>query len=417
MGLGRFEDRVLKVRNGLPGELVQARVLKRYRGEWFAEAWAVDDHSAERVVPPCAAFPRCGGCSLQHLSYDAQLAHKHTVVLDALEAVGMMATSVRAPVASGQLHYRRKARFGVRCVGEEVLLGFRERFSSRVARLSDCKTLAVPAARLLPELQATMQTLDEKETIPQVEVVVGDLELALIVRHLEPLSTRDKGTLSAFAQHNSVRLYLQSGGYDEISLLTPAGEDTPMSYCLREFGLNLTFSVTDFIQANGPLNEVLVSAAISALAPQPGATVVDLFCGIGNFSLPLARRGARVTGFETAPGAIARARENAAHNGLRGQCEFHQADLYDPGYGALGDAQLLLLDPPRTGAGPNLAKWLDAPSLRRAVYVSCNPLTLAQDALVFRDGGFVLSEVGAYDMFPQTTHIETLAVFTRGTHG
>jgi len=190
-----------------------------------------------------------------------------------------------------------------------------------------------------------------------------------------------------------------------------------LSYSLTEFGLTLWFSVTDFVQANATLNAALVSAAIGALRPRAGDQVVDLFCGIGNFSLPLARRGARVTGVETSTGAVARARDNARRNGVAGRCEFHVGDLYDPGYGALGGAQLLLLDPPRTGAGPNLAEWLSTPTLRRVVYVSCNPTTFAADARVFHDQGFALAEVGVYDMFPQTAHVETLGVFSRGAHG
>jgi 23S rRNA (uracil1939-C5)-methyltransferase len=417
MGCATYEDRQIKVRNGLPGERVQARVLKRHRGEWFAQAWDIADEAKDRVSPPCDAYPRCGGCSLQHLSYAAQLAHKQRIMLSALADLGVSGQLVRAPVASTRLHYRRKARLGVRCLGEEVLAGFRERFSSRVARLSDCKTLAYPAAGLLPHLQATLQTLDAKAKIPQVEVVVGDRDVALVIRHLEPLSEHDGERLVAFAERNRVQVYLQPGGYDQITLLPSRVDARPLSYSLSEFGVALQFSVTDFIQANALLNEALVSAAVAAMAPLAGKLTLDLFCGIGNFSLPLARRGACVMGYETAPGAVAQARDNARRNGVAGQCEFRAVDLYDPRNGALGDAQLLLLDPPRSGAGPNLRNWLAAPSLRRAVYVSCNPVTFAEDAKVFVDQGFVLAEVGIYDMFPQTAHVETLGVFTRSGRG
>jgi 23S rRNA (uracil1939-C5)-methyltransferase len=417
LGVGMFDGRTVKVRNSLPGETVLARVLKRRRGEWFAEAQEITNPASARVVPPCAAYPRCGGCSLQHMQYETQLALKHQGLLQALAAARVTPDLVRAPVASTRLHYRRKARLGVRCLGEELLLGFRESFSSRVARLNDCKTLALPAAKLLPALRAALQSLEAKATIPQVEVVVGDLDLALIVRHLQPLIPQDRERLVEFARRYSVQIYLQPGGYDELSLLWPEVEEAHLSYSLEAFGVALQFSVTDFIQANASLNAALVSAAVTAIAPLPGARVADLFCGIGNFSLPLARRGALVTGIETAAGAVARARANAEYNGLTDRCEFRVADLYDPGYGDLGDAQFLLLDPPRTGAGANLPLWLAAPCLRRVVYVSCNPVTFAEDARVLVEAGFMLREVGIYDMFPQTAHVETLGVFVRGEHG
>ncbi len=415
MGKGMVDDRIVRVRNGLPGELVRARMLKRRSGEWFGEAVEVNSPAGQRVQPPCSAFPRCGGCSLQHLEYAAQLEHKQRGLLRALAAVQVRAKRVREPVSSVRLGYRRKARLGVRALGDELLVGFRESFSSRVARLQSCETLAHGASRLIKPLRGVLQGLDARRRIPQVEVVVGDADVGLMIRHLDPLSGDDRAALAAFAHSHDVQIYLQPGGYDSLELLAPA-HARQMDYALPAFGVTLQFGLADFVQANAPLNELLVSAAVNAVAPASRVRVLDLFCGIGNFSLPLARRGANVLGFD-ASSAVQRASRNAEHNGLGQRCEFRSADLYDHASGVVGDAHVLLLDPPRTGAGNNLAQWLQAPSLQRVVYVSCNPVTFAKDAQTLARQDFQLTEVGIYDMFPQTAHVETLGVFARSGHG
>lgn len=415
MGCGEIDGRTVRVRNALRGEHVTARVLKRRRGEWFADAISVARPAASRVPAPCAAFPRCGGCALQHVDPVAQRAHKEAVLLAELDAVGVTPYRLRPPVAVDLLHYRRKARLGVRCLGDEVLVGFRESYSSRVARLHDCKTLVLPAARLLAPLRQLLSGMAAKAHIPQVEVIAGDSQLALLLRHLSELSPADAAALKAFAIRHRVWLYLQPGGYDElVALEGPPPQVARLGYVIPAFGIALEFALTDFVQANASVNAALVSDAVAALAPAPEAKVADLFCGIGNFSLPLVRRGARVLGLEMAPGAVARARHNAQRNGVGQWCEFQTADLYDPAHGVHWDAQLLLLDPPRTGAGPNLGRWLSAPSLERVVYVSCNPQSFAEDARQFARDGFALRDVGIYDMFPQTAHVETLGVFARG---
>ena len=294
-------------------------------------------------------------------------------------------------------------------------MGFRESFSSRVARLHECKTLTLPAAWLPGELRTLFAAMSAKAHIPQVEVVVGDTQVALVVRHLVELSAADEASLEAFAVRHGLWLYLQPGGYDSlVAVQGPPPDSALLTYALAEFGVTLQFGLTDFIQANASVNAALVADAVAALAPYPGARALELFCGIGNFSLALARRGAHVLGCEMAPGAVARAQANARHNGLGGRCEFQSVDLYDPDEGVCWDAQLLLLDPPRSGAGPNLGRWLAAPNLERVAYVSCNPHSFAADARRFVEHGYALREVGIYDMFPQTAHVETLGVFVRG---
>jgi 23S rRNA (uracil1939-C5)-methyltransferase len=411
LGEGQFEGRYVRIRNALPGETVTARVLKRRAGALLAEAVEVRDRAPLRRAAPCTVFPRCGGCSLQHLEHGAQLRHKEKVLLDALAANGVVPQSVRRPVSGPRLHYRHKARLGVRCVGDNLLVGFRESFSSRVVRMADCRILAEPLARCLPDLQSTLSSLRERHRVPQVELVAGDDSQAVIVRHLDPLGPESQVRLEEMSRRLRMRVYLQAGGYDSLMLLGAPGKRPKLTYSIMEFGVTYRFDVADFVQVNPAINRALASSVAVALDPRPGITIADLFCGIGNFSLVLARHGAKVKGFEASAGAIERARENADLNGLEHRCEFDLADLYDSGYAIPAGTQRLLLDPPRSGAGPHLARWLSGTELERVVYVSCNPMTFASDAAVFEKQGFALIDVGVFDMFPQTAHVETLGVF------
>jgi 23S rRNA (uracil1939-C5)-methyltransferase len=309
-------------------------------------------------------------------------------------------------------------------VGEQVLAGFREGFGSRVARMSDCKTLALPFARMLPELRHTLGRLSQPGRIPQVELAGGDRDFAIIVRHLTELDRRDRDLLADFGRRTGMRLFVQPGGYDTVTPLrqaldpdsgTQRGDDPHLSYTNADFGLCYQFLPTDFTQVNPYVNRALVRDALLGLAPRPGGVVVDLFCGIGNFSLAMARLGMRVLGLENAAGAVARATGNAANNGLSAWAEFALADLYDARCPELPEADYLVLDPPRSGAGPNLERWVDSPRLQRIAYVSCNPRSFAGDAARLADQGFELDEAGIFDMFPHTAHVETLGLFSR--HG
>ena len=413
LGVGAVDGREVRARNALPGESVSARVLKRRRGVWFGAADTPEAASSARVAAPCPNFPRCGGCALQHLDYGRQLEHKQAILADLLCAEGVAPGRWRAPVSGPRFHYRYKARLGVRVVGGEPLVGFREGFSNRVARMTDCLTLARPFAAMLPDLGATIAALGEPDRVPQVEVAGGDRDFVIILRHLGELDEADLRALSGFEGRTGVRVFLQSGGYDTVQ---PLAADAPSSltYAVPEFGLCLSFLPTDFTQVNPAMNRRLVQRTLLALAPSPGEHVVDLFCGIGNFTLAVARLGATVSGFESAAGAVARAGINARRNGLAGRAEFAVADLYDARCPTLPDADCLLLDPPRSGAGPNLERWADSSRLSRIAYVSCNPRTFAADAARLATLGFSLQEVGIFDMFPHTAHVETLGLFVRG---
>lgn len=412
LGVGSYDEREVRARNALPGETVEMRVLKRRRGIWYGEAETPDSGAADRRTPACENFPRCGGCALQHLDYSAQLAAKSAHVERLLHEADVAPARVRPPVSGPRHHYRYKARLGVRKVGEELLVGFREGFSNRVARMSDCKTLAEPFARMLPALAATLSRLDGSERIPQVELAGGDHEFAVIVRHLDPLTGADAGHLHAFARASGIRVYTQGGGYETVQALDAAAAQRPLSYANPDFGLHFEFEPTDFTQVNPVMNRALVRSAVMAMRGH-GGEAVDLFCGIGNFSLALARAGMRVHGLENAAGAIERARHNARRNGVAGRAEFSVADLYDARSPDPPESDCLLLDPPRSGAGVNLERWVAPARLERIVYVSCNPQTFATDAARLAGRGFSLAEVGIFDMFPHTAHVETLGVFVR----
>lgn len=420
LGRGRVEIpeqgllREVAVRNALPGERIRGPVRRRRRGIWYADAEVIEAPAPERVAPPCVNFPTCGGCALQHQRYDAQLAGKVALLEGLLDERRVTPRRWRRPVSGPRLHYRHKARLGARLVGDDLLVGFRVALSNHVVRMSECRTLIRPFADALPALRRTLDGLSVRGAVPQVELSAGDHSQAFIVRHLQPLTSGDRQRLVGLAESTGIDVLLQPGGPDSVTALDPgAGPPPLLRYALPQFGVVLEFEPQAFTQVNLAMNRELVSAAVTALELRPGSAVVDLFCGIGNFSLPLARRGARVVGLEGTAAAVDRARRNARLNGLADACVFEVTDLYDAGAELPQEAQSMLLDPPRSGAGPNLDRWLERSSLERVVYVSCNPHSFAADAALFAARGFELDSVGVFDMFPHTAHVETLGVFRR----
>ncbi len=417
-GVAQFERHPVHVKGALPGEVVSARVVRRRRGDWYAlpEQWLVTVGS--HATPACEAFMRCGGCSMQHLTATGQLALKQRWLLDQLDAAGVTAKSVLAPVRGPLYYYRRRARLAVRSVRDtgELLVGFRESFGNRVARLKSCCVLKQPFADELPALAGLIAGLDARESIPQIEVAVGDDAAALILRHVEPLSAGDRRALVEFQARTPIRVLCQPDSYSSIVDLDGAPPQL-LSYRLDAFGVSLSFHAADFIQVNGPINADLVACAIDWLGIEPGDRVLDLFCGIGNFTLPLARRGARVLGLEGADELVQRGRANAQRNGLEQRVRFEMADLYAQPLDTADTASFdcvdkVLLDPPRTGAGAILPA-LVASSVERIAYVSCHPVSFARDAAMLAKSGFALQKVRVFDMFPHTTHVETLGVFER----
>jgi 23S rRNA (uracil1939-C5)-methyltransferase len=322
-----------------------------------------------------------------------------------------------APLSGPVFGYRRRARLGVRSVAKKggVLVGFREKRSTFITPLRECRTLIATASALLPDLKALIDSLSCPDRLPQVEVAAGDSDLALVFRHLVTLTEPDRETLRAFAERHGVQVWLQGGGPESATPLWPRTPE-PLHYGLSEFDVRFEFRPTDFVQVNAEMNRLMVSQALALLDPQPQDHVLDLFCGLGNFTLPLARRAQHVLGIEADAHAVALARHNAALNGLS-NTEFRVADLYDELGGEVpwGDFRFdkLLLDPPRSGAMEAI-KRLCEPLPARIVYVSCYPATLARDSqYLVHVLGYRLAATGVMDMFPQTSHVESMALFTR----
>jgi 23S rRNA (uracil1939-C5)-methyltransferase len=417
-GVGRRDDgKTIFVSGALPGETV--RVEQTGRNRHFDEARTLEVlvPSPDRVVPACPHFGTCAGCVLQHLDAPRQIEAKRRVLTDNLRRIGHVEPRHElVPLTGADWGYRRKGRFSVRYVEKKgkVVVGFRESNPRFVAELRECHTLVPAIGRRIGEIEAVVESLDGKRTIPQIEFIAGDEAVALVFRHLEPLSAADRERLAAFAQATGFAVYLQPGGVDSVHPLWPA-EPPPLAFGIAGHDVSLAFRPLDFIQVNADLNVKMIDAALALLDPQPGDRILDLFCGLGNFTLPLARRAGRVVGVEGDAGLVARARENAARNGLA-NVEFHAADLAkdlarEPWMQAGFDK--LLLDPPRAGAAEVLAQ-LPLKGIRRIVYVSCHPGSLARDAgFLVRERGFTLVSAGAMDMFPQTAHVESIALFER----
>ncbi len=406
------------VPGALPGERIRLRRTRRHRQHDEGELLEVLTPSPERVTPRCVHFGVCGGCALQHLAPAAQLAAKEAELKSTLERVARVApTRWLEPLTGPVWAYRRRARLGAKFVYRKgrVVVGFRERAAPYVADLGGCEVLASPAGALIAPLAAMLSSLAIREQVPQIEVAVADNATALVLRVLAEPAEADLAMLRQFALQHGVRLYLQPAGLESVRAL--GGEQTePLRFCLRDFGLELEFSPTDFIQVNGPVNEALVARAVELLGLTPAARVLDLYCGLGNFTLALAQRAQSAVGVEGEPRLVERARGNAARNRLA-NVEFHQADLAaapDPGAAWLrGEYSHVLLDPPRTGAREMLATVARlAP--QRVLYISCHPGSLARDlmALVY-EHGFTLEAAGVVDMFAHTSHVESLALLQR----
>ena len=417
-GVGRREDgKTVFVAGALPGETVRAEQTGRNRHFDEAKTLEVLVASPDRVVPACAHFGTCAGCVMQHLDAPKQIEAKRRVLQDNLRRIGHVEPAEELPPLTGAAWgYRRKGRFSVRYVEKKgkTVVGFRETNPRFVAELQQCHTVVPEIGRRIGEIEAVVESLDAKRTIPQIEFIAGDAAIALVFRHLEPLSADDRAKLVAFAQRTAFAVFLQPGGVDTVAPLWP--ETAPaLSFAIAGHDVTLDFRPLDFIQVNADLNVRMIDAAIALLDPQPDDRVLDLFCGLGNFTLPLARRAGQVVGVEGDAGLVARARANAQRNGLA-NVEFHAADLakdlsrepwMQAGFGKL------LLDPPRAGAAEVLAQ-LPLKGIHRIVYVSCHPGSLARDAgFLVRERGFRLVSAGAMDMFPQTAHVESIALFER----
>lgn len=415
-GVGRRDGKVVFVDGALPGETVRVQQTGRNRNFDEATTLEVLVASKDRVTPRCPHFGVCSGCVLQHLDPTAQLIAKQRVLMENLARIGHVEPArVLHPLDDAAWGYRRKGRFSVRYVEkkERVLVGFRERDPRFVAELGECHTIVPELGLRIGELAALVESLDARRSIPQIEFIAGDGPVALVFRHLEPLSEDDTARLVAFAKSTGFAVLRQPGGVDSVVNLWPT--ELALEFAIPAFDLRLAFRPLDFIQVNAGLNQRMIALALDLLQPGPEDRVLDLFCGLGNFTLPIARRAGRVVGVEGDAGLVARARENAARNSLE-NIQFHAADLakdlsQEPWMRAGFDT--LLIDPPRAGAAEVLAQ-LPLACVRRIVYVSCHPGSLARDAgFLVRERGYRLLAAGAMDMFPHTAHVESIALFEK----
>lgn len=418
-GVAHVDGKTVFIDDALPGELVEWQRLKRGRNFDEGKLLRVIEPSPDRVEPRCAHFGICGGCVLQHLSGEQQLQFKQKQLLDSLTRIGKVTPKeILPPLEADKWNYRRRARLAARWVPKKnrTIVGFRERSTPYITNIERCDVLQAPLDRLIVPLSELVTALSIRNRVPQIEVAVADNAVALVVRVLEPLTEADRELLGRFAQEHAVQMFLQPGGYETIAPMQPV---EPLVYRLPAFDLTLQFLPTDFIQVNGPLNLQMIDRAVELLALQPDDRVLDLFCGLGNFSLPLARRAGQVVGVEGEPGLVARARDNAARNGL-GNTQFFTANLADENIGSAqnvnpwaGKFDKVLLDPPRAGAKevlPVVAKS----GADTVLYISCHPGSLARDAgILVHELGFELRAAGVMDMFPHTAHVESAALFVK----
>jgi len=416
-GIARHEGKVVFVPGALPGERVQARLKHRGKQTDDYELISITEASKDRVQPRCAHFDTCSGCSLQHLAPEAQLRFKQEQLADAFARLGQVTPGQWLPgLAADAWGYRRKARLSARYVEKKgrMLVGFRDSNPRFVADLTRCETLDARLGARLETLARHIEGLNARREIPQIEVAFGDADGALVIRHMQALGESDRAKLCALGAEFELSIYLQANRPDALELLYQHAAE--LHYSLPDENVSIRFRPLDFTQVNASLNRLMVAQAMRLLAPQPGEQVLDLYCGLGNFTLPIARRGARVTGVEGDPGLVARARANALHEGLGEQVDYHVADLSQPVAEAGWSKQAyhkVLLDPPRAGADV-LLQSLSLQGVQCLVYVSCHPGTLARDAgILVRQHGFVLESAGVMDMFPHTNHVESMAVFKR----
>jgi len=417
-GIAHVDGKVIFIEGALPGEEVEYSSYRRKPSYEQAQMTALHTASSQRVTPRCPHFGTCGGCSMQHLEAAGQTAAKQRVLEDSLWHISRLKPeTVFPPISGAPWGYRFRARPSVRLVAKKggVLVGFHEKRSSYVAVMDSCEVLPPHVSALLPAFKDLIGGLSIPDRIPQLELAIGDGQTVFVVRILEPLTAEDEKRLREFADRHGIVFYLQTGGPATAALFHPA-DAPPLAYSLPDFGVTLRFSPTEFTQVNHGVNRMLVRRAMALLKPAPGERIADLFCGLGNFSLPIARLGATVVGIEGAQPLVERARANAELNGLGERCEFAVANLFEAtpeSVAALGRFDKMLIDPPRDGA-IELVKSLGDDAPARIVYVSCSPGTLARDAgVLVHEKGYRLLGAGIASMFPHTSHVESIALFER----
>ena len=424
-GVAHIDGKVVFISGALPGEKVTFTYTSQRRSHDEGQVVEVLLASPDRVEPKCAHYAICGGCSLQHLSSEAQIKYKQKSMLDGLKHLGKVEPEeVFAPIVGDSWGYRRKARLGAKFVikKDKVLVGFRERHGGFLADIESCEVLHESIGKKLKEFQELMYGMEARDSIPQIEVAVGDNATALIIRHLKPLSDEDQKKWMDFAEKHDFQLYLQPKGPDTVHCIWPLSNDASekklpnLYYEHTAFDTKVEFGPQDFFQVNNSINVQMVPRAVELLKLTGGERVLDLFCGLGNFTLPIARKAAHVTGVEGDLAMVNRARETAIANGIENtdyyacnlmgtESEFRNQPWLKKKY------DCILLDPPRSGA-KEIIEYFGKLKAKRIVYVSCHPATLARDAgELVHTHGYKLLGAGVMDMFPQTAHVESIAVF------
>lgn len=417
-GIAHLDGKTTFIQNGLPGETVKATCIRTHGKFDEAIATEIINASPDRKTPPCKHYDKCGGCSMQHLSTDAQIKHKERMLLDQLKHFGnIKPETVLPPLTGPTLGYRRKARLGVRYVlkKEKLLVGFREKNGRYIAEINSCPVLDPRVGEKIEPLQQLIASLSIFQEIPQIEVAVGEKRTALIFRHLKPLNEVDHNKLIEFAKQSHFDIFLQPKGLDSIHKLWPEDNVDRLIYSLPDQQVSLQFHPSDFTQVNQSINPQMVNRAIELLDINQTDRLLDLFCGLGNFTIPLAKLCHSIVGVEGSVGAIERANENKKRNKIQ-NAEFHLANLaetVDHLPWTKESYSKILIDPPRSGAETMIPMILKM-NPERILYISCNPATLARDAgLLTENKQYKLEKAGVMDMFPHTAHVESIALFVR----
>lgn len=416
-GVTHVDDKVVFVDNALPDEEVEFNYVSTRAKFSEGVTENVISASEQRIAPGCEYFGYCGGCSLQHMSPEAQIEHKQSVLLEQFTHLGNVSPKeALSPLTGPVFGYRTKARLGVKYVikKERVLVGFREKRSPFIADIKHCEVVHPDVGHKIADLQALIENLSIKDQIPQIEVAVSDNSIALVMRHLADFNEDDINQLKTFEQKHNFKFYLQPGGYDTVHRLDE-DDNSELFYRLDDYDLNIYFQPIDFTQINVEINQQMINLALELLDVNGDDDVLDLFCGVGNFTLPISRKVKSVVGVEGDEGLVQRAKYNAEKNNID-NVEFYAADLadFDQDYDFMKKSyNKILLDPARTGAKEIIAA-LNTKNVERIVYVSCNPATLARDAgILVNEKKFKLKKAGVMDMFPHTAHVESIAVFTK----
>ncbi|MBA4382696.1 MAG: 23S rRNA (uracil(1939)-C(5))-methyltransferase RlmD [Sideroxydans sp.] len=416
-GIAHADGKVIFIEGALTRELVTYSTYRKKNNYEQAKVGQILKKSFMRVQPKCSSFGVCGGCSMQHLDPQAQVAVKQRVLEDNLQRIGKVKPEViLSPIYGQPWGYRQRARLSVRHVlkKEKTLVGFRETNGKYVADIAHCEILTPKIAKLLPLLAQLNERLSIRESVPQIEVAVGDEVDVLVLRIMQALSPADEEQLKRFADEHHVQFWTQTQGVDTVKPFYPMGAPA-LSYSLPEFGITMPFAPTEFTQVNSDLNRLMVSRAMRLLKPQANERIADFFCGLGNFTLPIARSGAQVMGVEGSDALVKRAVQSAQYNGLSSNTEFRMMNLFDMDASLLATLEKFdkwLIDPPRDGAIQLVQSITNYTAPKLIVYVSCNPGTLARDAdVLVNTKGYVLKSAGVMNMFPQTSHVESIAVF------